>query len=57
MTVKIAVIYDSGTGTPHAFAQVVAGGAASAGTRTRPRPVAEPPPDRVSGGSARKKNP
>ncbi|WP_161628121.1 hypothetical protein [Microbispora catharanthi] len=56
MTVKIAVIWDSGTGTPHAFAQVVAGGAASAGTRMRLRPVAGPPPDRVTGGSARKKN-
>ncbi len=54
MTVKIADIYDSGTGTPHAFAQVVVG------APPRPGPgrgrVAEPPPDRVSGGSARKKN-
>jgi hypothetical protein len=53
MTVKTAVVYDNETGTPHAFAQVVAGGATAAATRMRPR---DNLPDRVSGGPAGKKD-
>ncbi|GAA0963874.1 NAD(P)H:quinone oxidoreductase [Actinocorallia libanotica] len=45
MTVKIAVIYYSATGTVHELAQAVAEGAASAGARTRLRRVAELAPD------------
>lgn len=56
MTVKIADIHDSGTGTPHAFAQVVAGAPPRPGPGRGCDRVAEPPPDRVTGGSARKKN-
>lgn len=41
MTVKVAVIYYSATGTVHALAQAVAEGAASAGTEVRLRRVAE----------------
>lgn len=45
MTVKVAVIYDSATGTVHAPAQAVAEGAASAGAEVRLRRVAELTPD------------
>jgi NAD(P)H dehydrogenase (quinone) len=45
MTVKVAVIYYSATGTVHALAQAVAEGAASAGARVRLRRVAELAPD------------
>ncbi|MBB6552689.1 NAD(P)H:quinone oxidoreductase [Nonomuraea rubra] len=45
MTVKVAVIYYSSTGTVHALAQAVAGGAASAGAEVRLRRVAELAPD------------
>jgi NAD(P)H dehydrogenase (quinone) len=45
MTVKIAVIYYSATGTVHALAQAVAEGAASAGAGVRLRRVAELAPD------------
>src|SRR3954452_11975787 len=41
MTVKVAVIYDSATGTVHAPAQAVAEGATSAGAEVRLRRVAE----------------
>jgi NAD(P)H dehydrogenase (quinone) len=41
MTVKVAVIYYSSTGTVHALAQAVAEGAASAGAEVRLRRVAE----------------
>ena len=41
MTVKVAVIYYSATGTVHALAQAVAEGAASAGAGVRLRRVAE----------------
>ena len=41
MTVKIAVIYYSATGTVHALAQAVAEGAATAGAEVRLRRVAE----------------
>jgi NAD(P)H dehydrogenase (quinone) len=41
MTVKVAVIYYSATGTVHALAQAVAEGAASAGAEVRLRRVAE----------------
>lgn len=47
MTVKVAVIYYSATGTVHALAQAVAEGAASAGTEVRLRRVAELAPDRA----------
>lgn len=47
MTVKVAVIYYSATGTVHALAQAVAEGAASAGAEIRLRRVAELAPDRV----------
>jgi len=46
MTVKVAVIYYSATGTVHALAQAVAEGAASAGAEVRLRRVAELAPDR-----------
>ncbi|MEU6412203.1 hypothetical protein [Microbispora sp. NPDC046933] len=52
MTLKIAVIHYSATGTAHALARAVAEGAASAGAGVRPRRVAEPPP-----GSATPRNP
>ncbi|GAA3828355.1 NAD(P)H:quinone oxidoreductase [Sphaerisporangium flaviroseum] len=45
MTVKVAVIYYSSTGTVHALAQAVAEGAASAGAEVRLRRVAELAPD------------
>jgi NAD(P)H dehydrogenase (quinone) len=45
MTVKVAVIYYSATGTVHALAQAVAEGAASAGAEARLRRVAELAPD------------
>ncbi len=45
MTVKVAVIYYSATGTVHALAQAVADGAASAGAGVRLRRVAELAPD------------
>jgi NAD(P)H dehydrogenase (quinone) len=45
MTVKIAVIYYSATGTVHALAQALAEGAASAGAGVRLRRVAELAPD------------
>jgi NAD(P)H dehydrogenase (quinone) len=45
MTVKVAVIYYSATGTVHALAQAVAEGAASAGAEVRLRRVAELAPD------------
>jgi NAD(P)H dehydrogenase (quinone) len=45
MTVKVAVIYYSATGTVHALAQAVADGAASAGANVRLRPVTELAPD------------
>ncbi len=45
MTVKVAVIYYSATGTVHALAQAVAEGAASAGAGARLRRVAELAPD------------
>jgi NAD(P)H dehydrogenase (quinone) len=47
MTVKVAVIYYSATGTVHALAQAVADGAASAGADVRLRPVTELAPDDV----------
>jgi len=45
MTVKVAVIYYSATGSVHALAQAVADGAASAGAQVRLRRVAELAPD------------
>ncbi|WP_204003594.1 NAD(P)H:quinone oxidoreductase [Micromonospora lutea] len=45
MTVKVAVIYYSATGSVHALAQAVAEGAASAGAIVRLRRVAELAPD------------
>jgi NAD(P)H dehydrogenase (quinone) len=45
MTVKVAVVYYSATGTVHALAQAVAEGAASAGAVVRLRRVAELAPD------------
>ncbi|GAA2323069.1 NAD(P)H:quinone oxidoreductase [Nonomuraea roseoviolacea subsp. roseoviolacea] len=45
MTVRVAVIYYSATGTVHALAQAVAEGAASAGADVRLRRVAELAPD------------
>jgi NAD(P)H dehydrogenase (quinone) len=45
MTVKVAVIYYSATGTVHALAQAVAEGAAEAGADVRLRRVAELGPD------------
>ncbi|WP_214325716.1 NAD(P)H:quinone oxidoreductase [Nonomuraea sediminis] len=45
MTVKVAVIYYSATGSVHALAQAVAEGAASAGVEVRLRQVAELAPD------------
>ncbi len=45
MTVRVAVIYYSATGTVHALAQAVAEGAASAGVEVRLRRVAELAPD------------
>jgi NAD(P)H dehydrogenase (quinone) len=45
MTVKVAVIYYSATGTVHALAQAVAEGAVSAGPGVRLRRVAELAPD------------
>ena len=45
MTVKVAVIYYSATGTVHALARAVADGAASAGADVRLRRVAELAPD------------
>ncbi|MEV4245737.1 NAD(P)H:quinone oxidoreductase [Streptosporangium canum] len=45
MTVKVAVIYYSATGTVHALAQAVTEGAASAGAEVRLRRVAELAPD------------
>jgi NAD(P)H dehydrogenase (quinone) len=47
MTVKVAVIYYSATGTVHALARAVAEGAASAGAEVRLRRVAELAPDRA----------
>jgi NAD(P)H dehydrogenase (quinone) len=47
MTVKVAVIYYSSTGTVHALAQAVAEGAASAAAEVRLRRVAELAPDRA----------
>ncbi|GAA4259330.1 NAD(P)H:quinone oxidoreductase [Dactylosporangium darangshiense] len=45
MTVKVAVIYYSATGTVHALARAVAEGAAGAGAEVRLRRVAELAPD------------
>lgn len=45
MTVKVAVIYYSATGTVHALARAVADGAASAGAKVRLRRVAELAPE------------
>jgi NAD(P)H dehydrogenase (quinone) len=45
MTVRVAVIYYSATGTVHALAQAVAAGADSAGAEVRLRRVAELAPD------------
>ncbi|MFG2109781.1 NAD(P)H:quinone oxidoreductase [Micromonospora chersina] len=45
MTVKVAIIYYSATGSVHALAQAVAEGAASAGAVVRLRRVAELAPD------------
>ncbi|MFI6597307.1 NAD(P)H:quinone oxidoreductase [Nonomuraea sp. NPDC050536] len=45
MTVKVAVIYYSATGTVHALAQAIAEGAASTGSQVRLRRVAELAPD------------
>jgi NAD(P)H dehydrogenase (quinone) len=45
VTVKVAVIYYSATGTVRALAQAVAEGAASAGAEVRLRQVAELAPD------------
>ncbi len=45
MTVKVAVIHYSATGTVHALAQAVAEGAASTGAEVRLRRVAESAPD------------
>lgn len=45
MTVKVAVVYYSATGTVHALAQAVAEGAASTGAEVRLRRVAELAPD------------
>lgn len=45
MTVKVAVIYYSATGSVHALAQAVAEGAGSAGAEVRLRRVAELAPD------------
>jgi NAD(P)H dehydrogenase (quinone) len=45
MTVKVAVIYYSATGTVHGLAQAVAEGAASTGSEVRLRRVAELAPD------------
>ncbi|MGC5014344.1 NAD(P)H:quinone oxidoreductase [Streptosporangium sp. DT93] len=45
MTVKVAVIYYSATGSVHALARAVAEGAASAGAEVRLRRVAELAPD------------
>ncbi|GAA0935553.1 NAD(P)H:quinone oxidoreductase [Nonomuraea longicatena] len=45
MTVKVAVIYYSATGTVHALAQAVAEGAASTGASVRMRQVTELAPD------------
>jgi NAD(P)H dehydrogenase (quinone) len=45
MTVKVAVIYYSATGTVHALAQAIAEGAASTGAGVRLRRVAELAPD------------
>jgi NAD(P)H dehydrogenase (quinone) len=45
MTVRVAVIYYSATGTVHALARAVAEGAASAGAEVRLRRVAELAPD------------
>ncbi|MFI7641490.1 NAD(P)H:quinone oxidoreductase [Nonomuraea sp. NPDC049400] len=45
MTVKVAVIYYSATGSVHSLAQAVAEGAASAGAEVRLRRVAELAPD------------
>ncbi|GGO25315.1 NAD(P)H:quinone oxidoreductase [Micromonospora parathelypteridis] len=45
MTVKVAVIYYSATGTVHTLAQAVAEGAAAAGAEVRLRRVAELAPD------------
>lgn len=47
MTVKVAVIYYSATGTVHALAQAVAEGVASATAEVRLRRVAELAPDSV----------
>jgi len=49
MTVKVAVIYYSATGTVHALAQAVAEGAEKAGARVRLRKVAETaPPEAIA---------
>lgn len=45
MTVKVAVIYYSATGSVHALARAVAEGAATTGAEARLRPVAELAPD------------
>ncbi|NUW46612.1 NAD(P)H:quinone oxidoreductase [Nonomuraea rhodomycinica] len=45
MTVKVAIIYYSSTGTVHSLARAVAEGAASAGAEVRLRRVAELAPD------------
>ncbi len=45
MTIKVAVIYYSATGTVHALAQAVAEGASSSGAEVRLRRVAELAPD------------
>jgi NAD(P)H dehydrogenase (quinone) len=47
MTVKVAVIYYSSTGTVHALAQAVAEGVTSAGAEVRMRRAAELAPDDV----------
>ena len=52
MTVKVAVIYYSATGTVHALARAVAEGAATAGAEVRLRRVAE-----LAAGSAIDQNP
>lgn len=53
MTVKVAVIYYSATGSVHALAQAVAEGATSAGATVRLRRVAELAPDSDIAGNPR----
>jgi NAD(P)H dehydrogenase (quinone) len=51
MTVKVAVIYYSATGTVHALAQAIAEGADSAGAEVRLRRVAELAPEHAIDGN------